>query len=181
MRGTGQKGFSPAAVAVNEARYNDFVPLLYGVNWTEPPVVFARNDGNLTRFETVVSTGLINRVVKVLVNNIEIPIAVNGRDMTASGWWSLFAGGGRVGGFNLNFTDSSGTPLGDPYGSMAALSIVVPNQINDGKTLPRVRVLVEGVKVEEFDNAGVSQGTNYSDNPGMGFAGCAAPQRMAQG
>ncbi len=165
VRGSGQKDRSLSAVSVNEARYNDFVPLLYGVNWIEPPVVFARNDGNLTRFEAVLSTGEINRVVKVLVNNIEIPIAVSGRDMTASGWWSMFAGGGRTGGFNLNFTDSSGAPLGDPYGSMAAISIVAPNQINDGKSLPRVRVLAEGVKLEQFDNTGASLGSSYSDNP----------------
>ena len=165
VRRAGQRDRSSSAVAVNEARYNDFIPLLYGVNWSEPPVVFARNDGNLTRFEAVLSIGEMNRVVKVLVNNIEIPAAVNGRDMTASGWWSVFAGGGRTGGFNLNFTDSSGAPLGDPYGSMAAISIVVPNQINDGKTLPRVRVLTEGVKLEQFDNTGASLGSSFSDNP----------------
>ncbi|MEZ5365165.1 MAG: phage tail protein [Bryobacterales bacterium] len=165
VRGAGQKQRSASSVAVNEARYNDFVPLLYGVNWSEPPVVFARNDGNLTRFEAVISTGEINRVVKVLVNNIEIPAAVNGRDMTASGWWSVFAGGNRTGGFNFNFTDAVGNPLGDPYGSMTAISIVVPNQINDAKSLPRVRLLTEGVKVERFEAAGASLGSAFSSNP----------------
>ena len=165
VRGAAQKDRSLSSVALNETRYNDFVPLLYGTNWSEPPVVFARNDGNLTRFEVVLSAGEIHRVVKVLVNNIEIPAAVAGRDMTASGWWNLFAGGGRTGGFNLNFTDGAGNPLGDPYGSMAALSIVAPNQINDGKTLPRVRVLSEGLKLERFDAAGTSLGTAFSNNP----------------
>ena len=165
VRGAGQRDRAVSQLAVNEARYNDFVPLLYGTNWSEPPVVFARNDGNLTRFEAVITAGEINRVVKVLVNNIEIPAAVSGRDMTASGWWSVFAGGGRTGGFNLNFTDTAGNPLGDPYGGMAAISIVVPNQINDGKTLPRVRVLSEGLKVERFDSGGASLGTGFSTNP----------------
>ncbi|MCB1019446.1 MAG: hypothetical protein KDC27_05935, partial [Acidobacteria bacterium] len=165
VRGAGDKQRSASSVAVNEARYNDFVPLLYGVNWSEPPVVFARNDGNLTRFEAVISSGAITRVVKVLVNNIEIPAAVNGRDMTASGWWSVFAGGNRTGGFNFNFTDASGNPLGDPYGGMTAISIVAPNQINDAKTLPRVRVLTEGVQVERFDGAGASLGSAFSSNP----------------
>ncbi|MHC4067600.1 MAG: hypothetical protein ACYSUI_24285, partial [Planctomycetota bacterium] len=149
----------------NEARYNDFVPLLYGTTWAEPPAVFARNDGNLTRMEVLLSSGRIAQVLKVLVNNIEIPIGVAGRDMTRSGWWNLFADGDRNGGFNFNFTSFGGVPQGDPYGSMAALSIVVPNQINDGKVLPRVKVLVEGSLLESFDSGGVSQGSQFSDNP----------------
>ena len=111
---------------------------------SKPPVVFARNDGNLTRMEVLVGTGRINQILKVLVNNVEIPEGIGGRDMTGSGWWNLVANGGRAGGFNPNFVDQTGTPLGDPYGSMAALSVVVPNQINDGRVLPRVKVLVEG-------------------------------------
>ena len=165
VRSHGEKGRSNASFAANEARYNDFVPLIYGTSWIEPPVVLARNDGNLTRIETVLAAGEIEEVVKVIVNNVEIPIGVDGRDLTASGWWNLFAGGARTGGFNLNFTTPAGAPLGDPYGSMAALSIVVPNQLNDAQSLPRVKVLMRGAKVERFDSNGVSTGHAYSDNP----------------
>lgn len=165
VRSHGERDRSNAVVAANEARYNDFVPLVYGTAWVEPPVVLARNDGNLTRIETVLAGGEIEEVVKVVVNNVEIPLGVVGRDLTGSGWWNLFAGGARTGGFNLNFTTPAGAPLGDPYGSMAALSIVVPNQLNDAGSLPRVKVLMKGVKVEHFDSNGVSSGYAFSDNP----------------
>ena len=165
VRSHGERGTHDSPVVTNEARYNDFVPLIYGTNWIEPPIVFARNDGNLTRMEVLLSFGKINQVAKVLVNNIEIPIGISGRDMTRSGWWNLFAGGDRNGGFNLNFADFAGNPQGDPYGSMACLSIVVPNQINDGKVLPRVKVLAEGLRLESFDGAGLSQGFQFSNNP----------------
>src|SRR5687767_4550672 len=51
VRTFGDKNFHSSAVSVNQARYNDFVPLVYGTAWYTPPVVFARNDGNLTRME----------------------------------------------------------------------------------------------------------------------------------
>ncbi len=165
VRSHGQRQQHDAVSVANEARYNDFVPLLYGTVWVEPPVVFARNDGNLTRMEVLLSQGSINQVVKVIVNNVEIPAGVTGLDLTSSGWWNLFADGNRSGGFNLNFVDPSGNPQGDPYGSMACLSVVVPNQINDSPVLPRVKVLLEGRKVESFDGNGVSQGTAFSTNP----------------
>ena len=165
VRSHGDKALTNASVAANEARYNDFVPLVYGSAWIEPPVALARNDGNLTRIETVVAAGEIEEIIKVIVNGVEVPVGVTGRDMTASGWWNVFAGGGRTGGFNLNFTTPTGTPLGDPYGSMAALSIVVPNQLSDARTLPRIKVLLKGVKVETFDPDGVSEGYSHSANP----------------
>jgi hypothetical protein len=165
VRSHGARDRTVSRVAANEARYNDFVPLVYGTSWIEPPVVLARNDGNLTRMEVVLASGEIEEVLKVVVNNVEIPIGVTGRDMTGSGWWNLFAGGARTGGFNLNFATPAGAPLGDPYGGMAALSIVAPNQINDGGSLPRVKVLLKGAKVERFDGSGASTGYAYSDNP----------------
>jgi hypothetical protein len=165
VRSHGARELRDSSAATNEARYNDFVPLAYGTVWIEPPVVFARNDGNLTRMEVLLGLSKINQVVKVLVNNIEIPIGVSGRDMTRSGWWNSFSDGGRNGGFNLNFTRPDGSPLGDPYGSMACLSIVVPNQIHGGSDLPRVKVLLEGSQLETFNSGGVSQGTQFTNNP----------------
>jgi hypothetical protein len=165
VRSHGARQLQDSPPALNEARYNDFVPLLYGTVWIEPPVVFARNDGNLTRMEALLGLGKIDQILKVLVNNIEIPIGVAGLDLTRSGWWNVFSDGGRNGGFNLNFVRPDGSPLGDPYGSMACLSIVIPNQIQNGGELPRVKVLAEGLQLETFDSGGISQGTQFTSNP----------------
>jgi hypothetical protein len=165
VRGHGEREHRDSPAVANEARYNDFVPLAYGTVWLEPLIAFSRNDGNLTRMEAILCQGQIGNVLKVIVNDVEIPIGVAGRDMTRSGWWNLFANGDRNGGFNLNFTAPNGTPLGDPYGGVACLSVVVPNQINDGKTLPRVKVLGEGLRLERFDSNGVTQGVQFTNNP----------------
>ena len=103
----------------NEDRYNDLIPLIYGTAWHSPLIVFARNDGNLTRMEVLLGMGEIQGVVKVLVNEVEIPQGQSGANMTGTGWFNVVSLGNRTGGFNLNFTDPSGNPLGDPYGSMA--------------------------------------------------------------
>src|SRR5262249_8382259 len=57
VRTYGDKNFHTSAVQANEARYNDFVPLVYGTAWYNPPVGFARNDGNLTRMEVLLGMG----------------------------------------------------------------------------------------------------------------------------
>jgi len=164
VRSHGERGRHDSPVVSNEARYNDFVPLLYGTVWTEPLVVFSRNDGNLTRMEALLGLGEITQTLKVVVNNVEIPAGVAGQNMTGSGWYNVISAGTRTGGFNPDFLDAAGNPAGDPYGSMACLSVVVPNQIHNGTTLPKVRALVEGMKVEVFDSAGASLGHQFTNN-----------------
>ncbi|MEZ5353025.1 MAG: phage tail protein [Bryobacteraceae bacterium] len=164
VRGTGER-WRESGAAENQARYNDYVPLAYGTGWVEPPVVFARNDGNLTHIEVLLGHGEINGVVKVGVNDIEIPEGVSGRDMTATGWYNVVSTGGVSGGFNLQFTDGGGNPLGDPYGSMSVLSISVPNRVSEGRSIPEVRVLLEGLKVSTFDETGAPLGQAFTNNP----------------
>ena len=165
VRSYGEKGSHLSAAVDNEARYNDFVPLVYGTAWYEPPVVFARNDGNLTRMEVLLGMGEINDVLKVVVNKVEIPEGQPGADMTATGWYHLVSHGSRTGEFNLDFTDSTGGPAGDPYGSMAVLSVVAPNAVSDGRALPRVQVLLEGLRLEQFDANGDLIETSFTNNP----------------
>src|SRR6185369_16459301 len=45
VRSFGESGSHLSQVIASEARYNDFVPLVYGTAWYQPPVVVARNDG----------------------------------------------------------------------------------------------------------------------------------------
>ena len=68
VRGAGQKTSQLSAVQDNTASYNDFVPLVYGTQWTVPDVVFSRNDGNLTRMEVLaLGMGVIQGILTVLV------------------------------------------------------------------------------------------------------------------
>jgi hypothetical protein len=165
VRSYGEKGTHVSAVAENEARYNDFVPLVYGTVWHSPLIVFARNDGNLTRMEVLLCMGEIQGVLKVLVNDIEIPLGQAGANMTGTGWFSVVSPGNRTGGFNGDFSDSAGTPFGDPYGSMAYLSVVVPNRISDGRSLPTVKVLTQGMKLPVYDADGALVGLQFTNNP----------------
>lgn len=165
VRSYGEKGSHLSPVIDNVARYNDFVPLVYGTSWYQPPIVFARNDGNLTRMEVLLGMGQLTDVVKVLVNDVDIPLAQANTNMTATGWFSIVSLGTRNGAFNSDFMDSSGHPAGDPYGSMAYLSVVVPNRINDGLSLPDVKVLVRGAQLDRFASDGSHLDTAFTNNP----------------
>lgn len=165
VRSYGEKGSHVSIPTDNQALYNDFVPLLYGTGWYQPPVVFARNDGNLTRFEVLLGAGEITSIVKVIVNNIEIPAGSSGTNMTATGWYNVVSLGTRSGSFNVDFSDSAGHPLGDPYGSMALLSVVVPNRVSNGLSLPSIKVLVQGLKLARFDANGSHVDDVFTNNP----------------
>ncbi|MGI8990137.1 MAG: phage tail protein [Bryobacteraceae bacterium] len=165
VRSAGESGKHLSAVSDNEARYNDFVPLLYGTAWFSPSIVFARNDGNLTRMEVLLGMGELESVVKVLVNNNDIPIGHAGLNMTGTGWFNTISLGTRNGTFNPDFSSGSGVPLGDPYGSMAFLSVVVPNRINDGLSLPSIKVLVQGAKLASYQEDGTLVSIQFSNNP----------------
>jgi hypothetical protein len=165
VRSYGEKGAHVSPLSANEARYNDFVPLLYGTAWHTPSIVFARNDGNLTHMEVLLGMGEIEGVLKVLVNDIEIPVGQSGRNMGGTGWYNLPGSGNRTGNFNLDFTTNGGEPAGDPYGSMAYLSLVVPNRVNDGRSLPHVKVLVQGMKLPRFLADGSFLDLAFTSNP----------------
>lgn len=165
VRSAGSKTTQSSVIQDNEAQYNDFVPLIYGTGWYYPGIVFGRNDGNLTHFEVLLGSGQLTSISTVLVNDIEIPIGRSGVNMTGTGWYNVVSYGTRNGVFDLDFSDTNGNPLGDPYGSMAYLSIVVPNSINDGQSVPQIQVLVNGLEIESFALDGTSQGFNFINNP----------------
>jgi len=164
VRGYG-KDWTTSNLSVNQARYNDYVPMIYGTGWHTPTVVFARNDGNLTRMEVLLGIGPMQGVLNVLVNDVEIPLGVPGTNMTGTGWFNVETLGTRDGCLDPNFTDGSGNPAGDPYGSMAYLSVVVPNQINSGASLPSVKVLVQGLLVPVYAADGTYLSDQFTNNP----------------
>ena len=165
VRGTGDSGYKVSDPVENEARYNDFVPMAYGTAWYEPPIAFARNDGNLTRMQVLLGLGDIQGVTKVIVNDVEIPLAQNGVSMTGTGWYAPVNLGNRTGNLDLNFATGNGEPLGDPYGSMAYLAVVVPNRVSDGRRLPRVKVLLDGLRVSRFNADGGYRDEAFTNNP----------------
>ena len=57
VRSYGSKTSQVSTPLPNQALYNDFVPLIYGTGWYQPPIVLARNDGNLTHFEVLLGMG----------------------------------------------------------------------------------------------------------------------------
>ncbi len=178
VRTSGSSTSHVSPLVDNAALYNDPVPIVYGQGWLKAPVVFSRNDGNLTHMEVLLGMGQIgnqlgtgsngtnfNGVLKVVVNDIEIPISSStGQDLTTTGWYSVFTTGTQNGGFNNDFS-SNGQPLGDPYGSMAAMSVVVPNRICSGTSLANVEVLLQGIQVDTYDETGNFLLTTWSDNP----------------
>ena len=165
VRSYGAKTSQLSTPLPNQALYNDFVPLLYGTGWYQPPIVLARNDGNLSHFEVLLGIGQINGVVTVIVNNIEIPAGISGTNMTATGWYNVISYGTRNGVFNPDFSNSAGQPLGDPYGSMAFMSVVVPNWISNGTSLPVIDVLIQGLQLAQFDSSGGYQTNSFINNP----------------
>ncbi len=174
VRTSGAKTSHLSPLLDNTALYNDPVPLVYGTGWLKAPVIFSRNDGNLTHMEVLLGLGTLQSppqaptVLKTVVSDIEIPLRVPGQDMTITGWYSVVTTGSRQGNFNPDFSDGSGNPLGDPYGSMAVLSVVVPNRISSGRGLPTVEVLLQGIGLDTYGLDGTLATTNgptYSNNP----------------
>ncbi|MGI9073054.1 MAG: hypothetical protein ACR2JB_17505 [Bryobacteraceae bacterium] len=80
VRTSGDKTSHLSPLLINSAKYNDPVPLVYGTGWLNAPVIFARNDGNLTHMEALLGMGTIRSVIKLVVNDVEIPKAVQAQD-----------------------------------------------------------------------------------------------------
>jgi hypothetical protein len=165
VRTSGASTSHLSPILEDAAKYNDAVPIVYGTGWLKALVIFGRNDGNLTHMEALLGMGIIQSVMKVVVNDVEIPLGVQGQDMTTTGWYSVVTTGTRNGNFNLDFTDSNGNPLGDPYGSMSVLSVIVPNRICSGKRLPTIEVLLQGMQIDQYNPDGTFQQTSFSNNP----------------
>lgn len=165
VRAYGDKTAHVSEAAETPAKYNDFVPLVYGTAWHKPLVVFSRNDGNLLHMEVLLGTGAIESVKRVVVNDIEVPVGVAGSDMTSTGWYNICSHGNREGNFNLDFKASGGMPAGDPYGGMAFLSVVVPNRVVGGSKLPKIQVLLDGLRVPTYAGDGTLIAEMFSRNP----------------
>jgi len=165
VRAYGERDSALSEALDNRAKSNDAVPLAYGTNWYQPPVVYTRSDGNLTHCEVLLGLGEMEAVHKVVASGVEIPAGETGKDMGSTGWYNVVSLGGRNGGFNLNFSDGSGQPLGDPHGSMAILAVAIPNKLNDGSRIPKIEVLADGLRLDRFGMDGAALGKAFTRNP----------------
>lgn len=165
VRGHGESSGRLSNLVQLDTRYNDVVPAVYGQGWLQAPVIFARNDGNLTRCEVLVGLGEVEEIIQVVADGYEIPQGIEGQNMTATGWFNVVSMGNRNGALNLGFADSAGLPVGDPYGSMAYLNLVLPNRINDGKRPPKVEILLKGIRLPVLDAEGALAEYKWSSNP----------------
>lgn len=143
------------------AKPGAYVPLVYGTQWVTPKIANVEGDGNSTRFECVLSYGQIGNVLKVIVNDFEVPCATawDGSNYLISDRlfrWNKITTGTRQGAPNI---DAGYDGLGDPYGSQATLLVVVPRSVAESSAEPSVKILTMGRVIP------VPNTTNPADAP----------------
>jgi hypothetical protein len=150
----------------NDARYNDFVPLVYGKVATDPSVLNVPADANYTKCEVLLCDGEITDIERVIVNDVEIPHTYDDTELPGVppgvsnraealriGWWKTVNRGKRSGSPN---TDALFDGRGDPYGSLAVISITAHKYIAPAGSAPRVRVILTGPKLRVFTDGETS-------------------------
>ena len=183
VRGAGRRIAAFGGAGQSVARYNNFVPLIYGTQWRLHDVVFSRNDGNLTRLEVLLwGWATIEGILKVLVNDIEIPRAVSRAQYDVNGLVQPDQRGVANGVQpDANFGNGQGVALGDPYGSMAYLSVVLPNRMNDGTSIPAIQVLDAGPAAPAVRFRRDLPWRGLLEQSGVGAAGRTDAQRLHAG
>ena len=148
ISGNWEEGFN----TTNEAKYGDFLPVPYGTIWIDPIVLPLTGEANSTRFEAVICYGEIQAVLKVVVNDVEVPAAtdIDGNPYTVSDplfRYNVVTRGSRNG---KACVDAGFASAGDPHGSMAVIEVVVPRSLADSASVPRVLVLIQGPKIRRY-------------------------------
>ena len=132
---------------MNQTRYNDFVPMVYGTAWYQPPVVFARNDGNLTRMEVLLGIGEMQGVLKVLVNDVEIPVGCRGQEHDGDRMVQRDQPRAVERAYRTAISRMAADIRREiRTGAWRTSRWSVPNRLNDGSSLPRVKVLAQGLR-----------------------------------
>jgi len=165
--------------ARNEAIYNRPYPLVDGAQWIKNPIIAnVLGDGNATRMEVVLCSGDIGHdgVDVVVVNGILIPPnAQVGTDPLER--WNFLDSltdatasvsthtGGRNG---IATADLGYNSLGDPYGGLATIEIVVYSDLAASNSIPSVQVrLKQGTFLVTYTGSGpytrvLARTTNYA-------------------
>lgn len=150
----------------NETRWGAPIQMVYGTAWVDAIVMPTFGDGNSTRFEAIVCLGEVQSILRVVVNDIELPPAtditggVSYRVRDPLLRYNVINRGDRDGAPNLDaFYDGDG----DPYGSLCAILCVVPRRAAEASGTPRVRVLVQGPKIRVYADVSTYTKTSTSN------------------
>lgn len=138
----------------NEAKYGDVIPLVWGRGWIEGKILNVVGEAASTRFEVLLGWGEFDSILRVMVNDYELPAAT---DMTGASLpvadalfrWNLVNRGDRNGAPNA---DAGYNGTGDPYGSLCVIECVVPRKVAESSAAPRVRVLAAGPRIRKYTN-----------------------------
>ena len=152
---------------INSAVWGQYQNLLYSTQFVTPKISNIIEDGNATKMEAMICTGNIGSsgVQKVIVNGIEVPY--NNSDVQLT--WRWVNTGGRFGhaSTDTGYSNSGHSALGDPYGSIATIEIVVYKDVFTGFGTPTVQVLASGPQLWVYTDQTTKslQGTPYNSNP----------------
>lgn len=145
---TAQKGFN----ALNEGKYNDYVPMGWGTFWIDPVVLNIVGDANYTNMEVLIGAGQYSNIRHVICNDIDVDkLATDSGTQKAQIalqlFWNDLTTGDRSGACNQGAIYNS---HGDPYGGFRVINVHVPSQLTPSSNIPRIRVLVDGPMIRKY-------------------------------
>jgi hypothetical protein len=134
----------------NAAKYGDYAPIGYGTAWVDCLVMGSWPEANSTRGEAIVCEGRPARILKVTVEDEELPPA---NDLDGNTFivkdplfrYNVISTGDRDGALNM---DHPWDGNGDPGGSVCRIEWVVYRKLTGN--MPRVRALIEFPKVRGY-------------------------------
>lgn len=154
--------------ATNDARYGDYVPMVYGIGWLSPLVMGLWSDGNYTDLEVLLCYGNCAEIIHLIVNDEIVAhlVGTSGDDddpdreaentiysaiTTTSfinNWWrTINAAIDRSGNPNPNAGWGS---KGDPYGSMSAVYVSCLTELVPSNAIPTIQILMSGGSVRQY-------------------------------
>jgi len=163
----------------NVGKYGQYYPQIWGTCFVYPPVMQVIGDPNSTRMEVVLCLGQIwpgppgggqngptdsaGPIQMVIVNDYIVPYVNDSDDKDIQSWYWINYGS-RNGSCN-RLKEWSG--MGDPYGGMATIAVVVPAAVAASNAIPQVQVLTSGPKVRVFTSNSPTSFTleNTADGP----------------
>jgi hypothetical protein len=166
----------------NENKYNSYAPLVYGQTFVDGVVLNVIGDANSTRMEVMVCFGDVGNasaanmdsggVKMVIVNDIALPFDFQSVGGPAPAdklfLWRYVNHGGRdsAASKDAGYTDTGGNALGDPYGNLCVVELVVPKVLTDSQSIPRVQILTLGPQIRVYNGPGLFDYTmQRSSNP----------------